>query len=361
MVRIKFIIMDENSRYVKKLANYIFVNYSHKFIIETYSSIDKIFDYINNNEYSDQDIYLMDKLVFLKLENVLKFNPIILSDNPNNNEIDKYISGKEIINKILDVYIERENIVNEIEFSNNDKKIIGFYSPIGGIGVTTLSFICSILYGKKDIETLFISFETNTFLDMIIDKKKNNTLSEYFYYLLTDKELLIEKLKKENLSKYKNTYYIYPFESVLDYDEITANEINLFLTILKKNTNFKRIIIDIPSVMDKKNFEILKEVDGVVLVNGRKPYDYYKTNNFKNDIDRLGKSDFINNKNSLLVINKYKSNSSSNFDDVDLNPFNLSMIKVPWYRSLLEKNNDRYNYNISGDFKSAMDIIIDKM
>jgi hypothetical protein len=28
---------------------------------------------------------------------------------------------------------------------------------------------------------------------------------------------------------------------------------------------------------------------------------------------------------------------------------------------LLEKNNDKYSYNISGDFKSAMDIIIDKI
>lgn len=358
MVKIKLIIMDEDKMYLEKLANYIFINYSDKFIIKIYSSIDKIKFFLSHNEFSNQDIYLMDSNLVFKLGDILKFKPIIFSSNPSSNEINKYISGKEIINKVIEIYAKRE-IVNEILEFNNKTKLIGFYSPIGGIGVTTLSLVTSILLGEKENDILFISFETNTSLNMILDEDKDNTLSKYFYYLLTNKDLLIEKLKKENLSKYKNIYYIYPFESILDYDEITKDEVNTFLSVLKENTNFKKIIIDIPSIIDKKNFEIIKEVDEIIMLTGRKPYDYYKMNNFKKEIDRLGSNNLISDDNGLMIINKYKEDNE--YSDDELNPFNLALIKVHWCRDLLEKNNGKFDYNISGDFKSAISIIVDKI
>ena len=156
MVKIKFIIMDENKIYLEKLANYIFIDYSHKFIVETYSSIEKIKFFLSNNEFSNRDIYLMDRDLYLKIKDEIQFKPIILSSNPSSNEINKYISGKEIINKIIEIYGKRE-MVNEIIEFNNKTKLIGFYSPIGGIGVTTLSLITSILLGEKENDILLVT------------------------------------------------------------------------------------------------------------------------------------------------------------------------------------------------------------
>ncbi len=359
MAKIRFFIMDENKNYIKKLANYIFIEFSSKFVIETYSSINAILELFSNNEYSKDDIYLIDKKLYFKIKDHIKFKPIIISENPIDDEIDKFISGKKIIEKIYKIYNERDEISNILDIYENTSKLIGFYSPIGGIGVSTLSLLSSIILSDKNIETLFISFETNTSLDMVFKPDKTITLSNYFYYLLSDKELLIEKLRKENLLKYKNVYYINPFESVIDYMEITENEVNSFLSVLKDYTSFKRIIIDIPSSIDRKSLEILNEVDELVIVGGRKIDDYYKMNNFKLEVERLEISNLININTSFLLINKYKEDS--NFNEIKFNPFRLAMFKVPFYNNIIVKNNEGFDYNIDDYFKNAMKLFVDKL
>jgi len=359
MVKIRFIIMDEDKNYIKKLANYMFIEFSNKFIVETYSSVDSVLEFFLKNEYLEEDIYLMDKNLYLKIKNNIKFEPIIISENPDKDEIGKFISGKKIIEKIYKIYNEKDEISNTLDIHENTSKLIGFYSPIGGIGVTTMSFLSSMLLGDRNIETLFISFETNTFLDMVLESDTNSSLSKYFYYLLSDKELLIEKLRKENLLKYNNIYYISTFDSVIDYMEITEDEINLFISVLKDYTSFKRIIIDIPSSLDKKSLEILNGIDELVIIGGRKPYDYYKMNNFKLDVERLKLNNIINSDNSFLILNKYKTDD--NFNEEELNPFGLSMFKVPFYSNLLVKNGNKFDYNINRDFKSAMDLFVGKL
>lgn len=360
MNKINFYIIDDNKTYADKLSNYIFNQYSNSFIIKTYYSENKINDLLKKNQIKKEDIIVVDKKIYNRLKKNNKFNFIIISKEPINSEINKFLPGSIIINQIIKKYKNSEFISANIEFKNISKEAltIGFYSPIGGIGVTSLALLSSIISSEKDLKTLFISFEMNTSLNMILKKDSNLNMSKFFYYLLSDKSTLIEKFNNNNFSKYNDLYYIFPFESILDYNDISEKNILTFIELIKENTDFDRIIIDIPSTIDNKILGIFRKVNKFIFVSGRKPSDYYKVMNFKKEYDILENKNIVNN-NSILVLNKYRKNEF--LDEKDLNPFNLDIIKIPWFNDFLKYDNGNYIFNIKNELRYALELVVDRL
>lgn len=347
-------IMVDDNEYLEKLSKYIFKNHNDKFIIKKYNDKVKIREVLKDENIKQDEIYLVDEIIIHEFHMSQDFNIYILSDKLSSDYIYKYLSGHKIIEKILEndegVVLEPQGKLTE----NVATKMIGFYSPIGGIGTSTIAMSVS------DNDALYISLETNSYMGLLTNCEEETDLSELFYHLMSNEETFIKKIKNKIFyNKEKEFNYISGFKSVLDYEEISEEYILKFLNLLKIHSTFKQIIVDIPSVLSKKNISVFEEMENIVFIGGKKPSDVYKMNNFKNEMKQIGKIELIDQYKNLYILNKYTEVDYSKTQE--LNVLNLDLITVPVNSKLFAKIDNKYKLNIVSEYKEAINKIIRKI
>jgi len=320
-------------------------------MVKAYSDLKVIQGELNPMAKGKNCLLIIDESLRQQLPNDLLIKPLILSSKPMAGEVHKYSSGKNILHKIteqlkaIDQYTPlKENLQSFLS--------IGFYSPIGGVGVSNLSLISSILLSRKNISTLFISLDINSGLELILEKDANNSLSKYFYYYLSEPNLLVQKLKK-NIQTYKGLAYISSFDSIIDYEEVTGEHLIGFFKLIKKELDYERIIIDFPSFLSQKNISLMKYMQRFILVSQGRPTDHYKLEHLKNDLEKYEVEHLFNENNSVLLINQVRDMNLMNTKEE--NPFGLSEKAIPYSDDLMIKEASDVSYKISSQFKYVLE------
>lgn len=211
----------------------------------------------------------------------------------NHNFIYKYTSVQEIFNQISSNEIIRDiiGIVNQ-----NRGGLLLMYSPIGGVGTTTLSLGAAALLKKMGYRVLYISMENmQSFAEYINNK---GTLPDKFEEnIIKSNSNTYESIKSSIVSE--EFAYIPPFTKPLSILGIKEdNYIELFKSI-KASGDYDYIVVDTDSYFSKEMLYVMNEVDRIFIIT-----DQYKSSCLK--LEKLSKSiSTISQDKFLIICNKY--------------------------------------------------------
>lgn len=349
MSKIILNICDPDEYFVKSLSNYIFNNFKNKFIIRQYYSKQKLKNYLKDKTFRN-NIFLIHES-YSDLINDL--NCLILSEEVADKKIYKYSSGQKIVEYILDKVKEKYPYLYISDFNT---KVIGIYSPIGGIGNTTFSLNLSKKFSQK---TLFISLKKLPALDVFLNQ--NKTLSDAFYYLLSDKDMFLEKLKTYDLFNYeKEIYHLKPFESIIDNEYINIEKIEKFLYYIKKHSSIKKIVISLPKELSERNLRYFELIDEFIFLANNEFISIKKMNRFYKEMEKLNKEQLINHKKNILVFNKYNLLIGDKFKN-ELKNYDLDTFKLPSIKNFIKEYNENYFFNTDGEYNRNIKKIVKKI
>lgn len=149
--------------------------------------------------------------------------------------------------------------------SQQNTKLIGVYSPIGGAGKTTFALAFTGKLKSLGNSVLYASTEQLESASAVNDHSENGMA------------ILIEDLSNENVNfKVKLTAiskrgmddmeYLEGFTRLVDYEAVTAAEVKEVFERIKKESDYQYIVIDMDSNLDAVNRTIFEMADQIVLV-----------------------------------------------------------------------------------------------
>lgn len=330
MSKLKIVLVDSDEDYLVPLEL--------KFIKELKESIDIII--ITDELYLEKffsspqniDVLIINKELYnssIEKHNIKNTFLLLekIQDEPTNNlsyiSIYKYSSVKEIYNTIISNLSNNE--IKSVE-PQKTTKVIMLYSPIGGVGTTTLSCGLAgalsqqskkVLYiGIDNLQTFGFLFSSDTLLPNGIEKHFASN-SEYTYQIL----------KNHICNEFFD--YIPPFSRALSSFNIKIeNYINL-IECIKKSNEYNYIVIDTTSDFTENVSLLMGVADNIIILTKQDIFSVHKLNNLLNNIDYLGLKKF------MFICNKYKSDEENFLIDLD----NSKQIYIQEYINFFEINN----------------------
>ena len=335
MKELCLVIYDEDYIYIEEFIKFFNKNYNGHFKVLGVTSKKDLERMVLSRRTID--VFLVNKELMRNTEeiNMMKLT-IALSESDVTNDIDnriifKYQNGNALYSCIKKIYssINKENTFDR---STMDTKIVTFFSPIGGVGKTTLSLLYAIRLTREGCKVLFISLEQISSLGIYFDiNDKDNSLADLFYKVSDGLEIdngTLERIIKKDLNT--NVYYINPVNSTLDFEEIDPNGLINILDTIKKITNFDYIIIDTGSRLDTSTTRLQEYSNRAIGVIENNNISLVKMSKMYNE--------FLNDENTIILVNKYKINNETSINDEFVNIKKKIYAYVP-YDNLIDQHN----------------------
>lgn len=266
MFSLSLAIVDSDEAYASKLAAYFRAYEPDQFFVTHISLEVSINETLANNP---QQIILMN-------EEIYKSNPsydgfvILLTEDMVSPElmelpsVFKYQSGRDIVTQVLRIFAKYTSL-EKIRVTESMCKVVGVFSPIGGVGKTTISFAIGNTLASKEQKTLYISLESFPSTNLFIHEKYEDTLSDLIFYARKKVDNIgvkVESIARKNESI--GLYCIPPIYEPEDMNEIDVCDMEYILSALRKCKLFDYVIIDIPSQLSDQRW--LSLCDEIILL-----------------------------------------------------------------------------------------------
>lgn len=304
MKKLNLVIVDNDDEYLLALSNYLSSKYFSEFKITSISNADYFKEYLD--KVQGIDILLINNKYAntIDLKNKFVNTIIFICDEPNNNmnnSIFKYVNADKIYNEIKEIYF-KANPTLKNTIGGKDTKITCCYSPLGGCGKTIISIAMLLELREENKEVLYLNLEDIPSTNLFFNCSGRSSISEVLYLLKDRNENLkikiLEYLKKDETG----IYYFEPIENVVDYENISGNDIVYFLSLLSQLNKFDHIIIDMSSKFNSVYSQIINSSDMVLTILGQDLNSKRKLDSFLEQQESLDKF--------IFVLNKYKNDNA---------------------------------------------------
>ena len=321
MGKLNLVIIDRDADYVNCLLDYLMAEQAHKFIVSAYTEETALVRFLaEESAKAKYDIFLVSEEFYEQVMHKVKGMVILLAAqevnfNPKNKDrvIYKYQYGDKLVEEILEKFAEECSVgdtFNPIYISNvsqQKNRIIGIYSPIGGVGKTTIAVGACIQSAWEGKSVFYLNLENIATTPLYFQGEQEKNLSNVLYFLKSKSanlSLQIESVKCVD-PLYK-VHYFQPPDSIYDFTEDVSHELCHLLQELKTTMQYERIFIDFSSAINKNNLAVLRNCDVLLLVAEENPTSVVKIKNMLKELHLLlskeEKAELINKFN--LVLNK---------------------------------------------------------
>lgn len=352
MRRYNLLFLDEDEFYLNNLVNYIMQEYSKEINAVSISRKEFLESALKNNSkidlivssegfYEDSIKYLRDKNLILLTNNI--------SDKSEVSSIKKYQSVKSICKKIIDICENTKNI------NEKETKVISFYSPIGGIGTTSLSLSIAEKAALKGAKVLYISFEESQSIDLYLGSKNKKINFSDVILSIKQRDENISEVFDKAVSVYDDMslYYLSGIDSILDIEELSTEDIRELIDNIIEKKYYDFVFCELPGCFSSKYYYLLKKSEIVFEIIGQDLLSAYKTDEMLKQFDDINNFKFI--------MNKYDKTFDKVIPEI-VSKNLLPIIKVlPYYKSI-DKAGDLKN--IRGrikEFEENLDEIVNEL
>jgi len=367
MARLKLIIADTDGTYVESIAEYIMLNHSQEFQVNSFTDKQCLIEYLSG-EGNHADVLLIESSLYsdeIPKENIA--NVILLTaEKADGNTGDyyticKYQKGDKIVSDIFNIFAQKSNGNTVSVAGDKNTKLIAVYSPIGGSGKTTVATSCAIQCAQRRMKVFYLNLEDFQSTPMFCDCKGEHTFSDVLYYLKDKSSNLQLRIEGSKLydAEY-NLYYFNPPESLLDLQECKPEELRTLLDEFRNMGQYDLVFVDMSSSFDDKNIAVLEACDEILLVLPQDAVSDIKISLFAKEMsilkDRRG-IDFIDKIN--MVLNKYNTYMALEVDTAEVcgKSIEYYIPAVPGMAAI--KGNNRL-MDLQGDFTESIEEIIEK-
>lgn len=203
--------------------------------------------------------------------------------NPRLCEIFKYSSPNMVCSQIIEnnITLSRLQIIN----GGSETKVIVVYSPIGGVGKTSLALGISACVVKKKQKVLYIDAEEmNTFQFYLKDK---STISNKDGIALRLQETdLYQQIKK--LIRTEEMDYLPPFQVLLSALNLDVFIYSRIIESVKASGEYDFIVVDTDTVLGEGKAKLFSLADKIVLIGKQGAYSEYVMDVLKQNLDYVG-------------------------------------------------------------------------
>lgn len=312
MSRINLVMVDGDSSYLDSLANYILSNHSKWFQVSTFTNVNSLNNMLENT-LDIVDILLIEPSLYssqLPLDKVKSV--FILSGGTLSEElseftlINKYQLVDTLVGDILRYHAEKGDggIINMT--GDKKTKVIGIYSPAGGVGKSSLAVNLSVQSAAQGSSVFYLNLEDINSTNHYFNGENDKTFSNVLFYLKEKGKNLGLKINALKSIDTSNVSYFPTQDSMLDMNDMSPDEIVLLINELIKIAQYDYIFVDMSSNLNKKNIAILKECYKIIYLLTPESVVQEKTKVLEKDFERiLGIPNPSIGEKLILVANKY--------------------------------------------------------
>lgn len=303
MAKINLIIAETDSAYLKGLVNYISNNFEDTFRITCFTKIEYLEKYISSDRSMDILLIKSDMYYENLARNSIR-SIVILSESTNVSEfngfpvVKKYQPGERICKEILNIYYNNNpDAARDEEARKPEGSIITLYSPVGGIGKSTIAIETAMRLSQGNKEVLYLNLEDLQSTLVFFECNTNKNMSDMLYFV-KERDENFRKILKDIVIKDEDAGFSYfaPVDSILDIEDIKPDDIKFMLNKLLEINVYNYIIIDLSSTFNI-NYKTIFEMSSKVIVPiGQDKLSIIKLENFLRQLDDLENFTFIQNK-----------------------------------------------------------------
>lgn len=303
MDKIRVLLADTDERYLMALERKFIDGFEGNADINIITDADYLSVFFGTPQYLDI-LIINDGLYDRSFERHDIANIFILSENMrmgestgnlNNNYIYKYTSVKEIFNEV----VNNLSINSTASFSNvKETRVITVYSPIGGVGTTSMAVGLSAALVKNHKKVLFISTDSlQSFSTFFEDKAELNSNVEK--QMVSENEYIYDALKSSIQNEIFD--YIPPFRISLSSLNITMPQFIILINSIKGAKEYDYIVVESTSVFTEGTSNLMGYSNHVIIITGQDKISAHKLGCLLKNIDCSDSNRF------MFVCNKYKN------------------------------------------------------
>lgn len=259
----KLWIADSEVPYMEAFQEYVNLKKSHLFQVRMCTEKEQLVKALSGEEI---EILLISAewyevcQDFIRSENVICLSegslPKELSTHP---AVYKYQSAENILREIMYYYSEQETEEEYVTRIHRDNRVIGVYSPAGGIDKNKFALTLGQILAENQ-NVLYLNLEECSGFAEILGGNHWN-LSDLIYYLRQNKKPFLYRLNSM-VQKLDRMDYISPCESYTDFSQIAAEEWQRLLYLIRTQSAYDSVILDFGNVTGHE-ITLLRQCDGI--------------------------------------------------------------------------------------------------
>lgn len=288
-----YILVDLQEEYLIPIQIKLFQELGNSIDIEIISEKEYFDEYFSTARSADV-LLICEELFNENIQRQDIANIFVVSENINLNLpaanniflIYKYTSVKEIYDEIAYKIVN-----NESKFNNNkDTQIIVVYSPIGGIGKTTIALGLAAALEENYKKILYVDAEYIQSLQCYI-KEKSCLPGEFNRYLYQKEFGLYNQLKP--CIRRENFAYLPPLKAPFSSLNVDLSAIMLFLEEARKSKDYDYIIVDTDSSFNSEKSQLIDVADKVLIITGTDHKSRFLLDVFADNVNIGDKEKFV--------------------------------------------------------------------
>ena len=177
----------------------------------------------------------------------------------------KYQSAENILREVLYYYSEQCEEDVCLTRIRGDSRVIGVYSPVGGSGKTLFALTLGQILAENQ-NVLYLNLEECSGLSELSGNSSWN-LSDLIYFYRQKKSSFPYRLNSM-VRKWDRLDYIPPCDSYMDFRQITADEWQKLLYLVRTQSDYGTVILDMGNVAGHEP-DLLRQCDGVYVPAGQ--------------------------------------------------------------------------------------------
>ena len=269
MAKINIVIGDTDELYLNSIVNYI-IEHNSSFDVQSFTIKESMLKYIENRSNKIDIIAISDGMTD---EKVLQSNipaKVFLSDgsyfDDNNYEVvNKYQKAEAFLNQILMIYAEKTGRADVVIDGGKSTSVIGFYSPVGGCGKTTLALASAVVLAKKGKRVIYLNLEKINSAAGIVNGAQTGTMSDIYLAKKTKgANVGLRIIANKQILPVLGFNYINPAESSLEINELSSEEIVSLIQDFKQLGEFDYVFADFDGELSNEKITELGVCDKIV-------------------------------------------------------------------------------------------------
>lgn len=315
MAKINIAIADSDELYLQQLTNYLIKN-ANNFEVCSFTTKEALATYLADKTHKVDIIAFSEDLMDECIAEANVPAKVILSDGsfsslPEYDAVNKYQKTDKFMSDLLMIFAEKSGRVEAVSLGDKDTKIIGFYSPVGGSGKTTLALGTAYALAMQGKKVFYLNAEKiNSTID-VLNKATSGSLSDLYLTLKTKGANVGLRIMANKFTDMEsNISYINPAESSLEINELTVDELKKLITEFEHLGEFDIVVIDFDSDFSKEKIALLNKCDRIIIPFTDETLSMTKIKLFAKELGMYDELADIKNK-SIFVLNKASQQSNA--------------------------------------------------
>ena len=181
--------------------------------------------------------------------------------------IAKYQQMSQFYRAALQLYAKRAMPgVQFRDLEETDAPVVSFVSGAGGVGVTSVAAACARYFALDGKRCLYLNLEPYGITGDLMEDVGDSSLSDLLYEIKSRHALLPAKVEATLRRDRSGVFFFAPFREELDYNSMTADEMNTMIHGLFDAELFDVIVADVGAVTPILTASVLQASQRIVAV-----------------------------------------------------------------------------------------------